>query len=113
MTGSAGPFQEQVIISACPYSNHPRENGNGIAPMLQLGNLSIQWLVKSYTGRLRQSMHSVSFEIFDSAANPYSFVLSESLKQFLLQFYLKSVVCIYFILMHVIKPEASALDNQI
>lgn len=113
MTGSAGPFQEQVIISTCPSSNHPCEKGNGIAPTLQLGNLNIQWLVKSYTARLRQSMHSVSFlEIFDSTAKSHSFFLSESLKDLLLQFYLKSVVYTFYSNIHVPKPKASALDKQ-
>jgi len=48
-------------------------------------------------------MHSVSFlEIYDSATNPHSSFLSESLKQLLLQFPLKSVMCIPSVLMHML-----------
>lgn len=94
-TGSAGPVQLDLSRSLSQRV-HPLTTsvkmGNVIAPVLQLGNLNVKWLVKSYTGRLGQSVHSVSFlEIYDSAANPPSSFLSESLKQFLLQFSLKSV----------------------
>lgn len=92
---SAG--SEQVSVSICPSSDHLCENGDGIALILHLENLNIKWLVKTYRGK---SMHSISFLKISS---PHSSFLYESLKWLLLQFSLKSDMCIPFVFIQVLQ----------
>lgn len=64
-TGSAGSFCLGLSrsLSQCVNSPASVKMGDGIALVLQLGNLNIKWLVNIYTGRLGQSMHPISWNL--------------------------------------------------